>query len=380
MNSSAQIKSDVSVKNTPKKLISPRFSSTKSLQLKYIQPSQLPFIDEVKSKLQNGEYKYEDCCCPCGGKKDVIISEIDRYGLPLNSVLCLQCGTIRISPYLASDSLDNFYSEFYQRMYGRVTDLDSYFLKQKKYGEKILAVAQQFLKPGSCVYEVGCGAGGALKIFQDRGDRVIGCDYSAELIEAGRQRGVSNIYCGSFVDLEERLQGIKVDFIYLYKVFEHLSDPISFLEDCKNYLAPKGRILIVVPDISRIDSCPNPRGDLLQFFHIAHKFNFSFEGIKMLSNKVGFFASQITPKYDRKDWFTRPELWVEMTLEKKMTPKEKNNNYVDKIGKNMLHYLIKTEKLYSLNMCQGQLLYNSVYLPKRVWQRLKQLISFSILS
>ena len=75
-----------------------------------------------------------------------------------------------------------------------------------------------------------------------------------------------------------RTERPKADLIYLNHVFEHMNDPLGFLQDCRSRLADGGRIVIVVPDVSRIDSFTVPAGDLIQFLHIAHKYNFSFEG------------------------------------------------------------------------------------------------------
>ena len=217
-----------------KVLLSPRFSVEASDPVN-LQPSQLPLVAEVKSKLQSGAYRLESYVCPCGESTGVIISEVDRYGLPLTFVLCTSCGTIRIDPYLDTSSLENFYTHFYQQMYARATDVQSYFLRQKGYGEKVLDVTKQWLKPGSRVFEVGCGAGGALEVFQSRGYQVGGCDYSAELIAAGRHRGIENIYHGSLKDAQPELNGAKVDLIYLHHVFEHVNHPHVLLAEWRNH-------------------------------------------------------------------------------------------------------------------------------------------------
>ena len=93
-----------------KTLLSNRFGLGAQDVLPGLQPDQLKYIDEVKSKI-NKEFTLVPISCPCqksGAKNDVVISEIDRYGLPLQSVLCNDCGTVRIDPYLDRDSLSDF--------------------------------------------------------------------------------------------------------------------------------------------------------------------------------------------------------------------------------------------------------------------------------
>jgi hypothetical protein len=158
-------------------LFSPRFSVISSSGPTNLQPSQLSFITEVKSRLEGGAYKLESVRCPCGDgeETDVVISEVDRYGLPLPSVLCQVCGTLRIDPYLDKASLEDFYKRFYQQMYARATDIPSLVSRQRSYGGKIMTLAQGFLKPGSWIYEVGCGTSAALEVFQSEGYQVAGC-------------------------------------------------------------------------------------------------------------------------------------------------------------------------------------------------------------
>lgn len=343
----------------PKVLISSRFSVQASARPINLQPSQLPFVAEVKSRLQDGAYRLETSPCPCGEARGVVISEVDRYGLPLSFVLCTACGTVRIDPYLDSLSLEDFYTRSYQQMYARATDVNSYFLRQRSYGGKILAVAESYLKPRSWIYEVGCGAGGALDVFQSRGYQVAGCDYSAELIAAGRQRGVRNIYHGSLKDIQPQLDGAKADLIYLHHVFEHVNHPLDFLEECGNHLAPGGKIIIIVPDVSGIDSYAYPAGDLLQFLHIAHKYNFSFEGLRRLGGQGGYQVRMLTPDPKIQTPCSHiAELWVELFIDEVATGPERVSVIpaAGSQGNKMLQYLRKTEKLYSLGLCRGQLL------------------------
>jgi SAM-dependent methyltransferase len=342
----------------PKALISPRFSVDASSAPVNLQPSQLPFIAEVKSKLQDGDYKVETSPCVCGEAAGVVISEVDRYGLPLDFVLCTVCGTLRIDPYLDSPSLEDFYTRFYQQMYARATDVQSYFLRQKSYGRKVLAVTRPDLKPGSWVFEVGCGAGGALDVFQRQGYQVAGCDYSAELIAAGRKLGVQNIYHGSLKDIQPHLDGAKADLIYLNHVFEHVKHPLQSLDDCRHHLAPGGRIVIIVPDVSGIDRYPYPAGDLLQFLHIAHKYNFSFAGLRRLAGEGGYQVRRLTPDPKIQTPTSHsPELWLEFTFGENATRPgmESARPAEDAQGGKMLQYLRRTEKLYALGLCRGQL-------------------------
>lgn len=311
-----------------------------------IQEQQRPFIDAFLEKLRTGEYEVRHFRCPCGSdEEDVVISKRDRYGLPLTFVLCIGCGTIRIDPYLDEDSLTDFYVHLYQRMYRRIAHLDSEFRRQETYGRRVLDWARTWLEPGSCVYEYGSGGGGALKVFSDAGYEVAGMDYSQELLDYGRQRGVPNLYHGSMNALASR--GLpKADLIYLHHVLEHVGDPIQALAECRAHLKSNGRVVVIVPDVSRIDSFAYPAGDLLPFLHVAHKFNFSAEGLRRVVRRAGYRDTALRGAEDA------AEMWLEIV------PADAVSLYdgggATPTGRAVLDRLTRIERLHRLGLCRGQ--------------------------
>ncbi|MEJ7618252.1 MAG: methyltransferase domain-containing protein [Pyrinomonadaceae bacterium] len=178
------------------------------------------------------------------------------------------------------------------------------------------------------------------------------------MIEEGRQRGVQNIYPGSLAEIRKELVGARADLVYLHHVFEHIDDPLLFLKDCRGILAPRGKIVIVVPDVSKIDAYANPAGDLLQFLHIAHKYNFTFAGLQRLCQRVGYIAAKLFPAPElQTSWSVMPELWVQMTPHENHPTSITADGLVRaRAGARVLSYLRKTERLHKLGLCKGQLL------------------------
>ena len=171
-------------------LLSPRFDRKAGSAVR-LGGEQRALTVTVSGKLTDGSYRMLADPCPCGRPgTDVLLSEVDRYGLPLNTVLCSVCGTLRIDPYLDDASLADFYTRYYQQMYARADDRVAYFDKQQAYGQRILDSVKDWLPAGSFVFEIGCGAGGALDVLRRGGYQVGGCDYSRELIEYGCGRGL----------------------------------------------------------------------------------------------------------------------------------------------------------------------------------------------
>lgn len=316
--------------------------------------TQLQMLAEFKLRLERGEYRLVHQSCPCSAEhSSILVSEIDRYGLPLRSVLCLACGTVRIDPYLDSTSLESFYRELYQDLYGRAVEPASYFERQQAYGKKIRSVLfGNELPLDRKVLEIGCGGGGGLFEFQKSGFQVAGCDFSERLVTYGSQRGVRNLVVGGIAELRSKLPDTKFDFIFLHHVYEHVSEPIGLQRELCSVLAPAGRILIVVPDLSRIDQFPCPAGDALEFFHVAHKFNYSFCGLQAIANQAGFEAEQLHPPQKmRTVWSRSPELWARLVaVAQPIAPAVNSAN-----GQQLWDYLQRTERNFQLGLCRAQL-------------------------
>ncbi|HKP47722.1 MAG TPA: class I SAM-dependent methyltransferase [Pyrinomonadaceae bacterium] len=340
-----------------KQLISPRFKYDPSQVYTSASASQMESVAVVRQKLTNGEYRLRSYPCPCGAPiNDVMIAEVDRYGLPLTTVVCIACGTLRLEPYLDEVSLEDFYLHHYQQMYARAKDMRAYLANQHAYGRKILSLTHDSLAPGSWVFEVGCGAGGALKSFQEAGYRVAGCDYSARLVSEARQNGIEHAQHGTLDDLGKSLGDAKADLIYLHHVLEHLNDPFSFLLKCRQSLNAKGRVLVIVPDVSRIDSFPNPDGDLMVFLHLAHKFNFSFTGLQRLCERAGYSVNRLSPDAALKTANSdMPELWLEMRVQRDVVQTARSKLAEQSLGEEMRSYLVNTEQHYETRRRRAQL-------------------------
>lgn len=111
------------------------------------------------------------------------------------------------------------------------------------------------LKPGMRVLEIGCGEGGVLKAFINKGCEGVGVEldaprvvdakkFLAEDIEAGKLRFlVKDIYQ---VDVQEDLKG-SFDIIILKDVIEHIHGQEKMIGWMKNFLNPDGIVFFGFP-------------------------------------------------------------------------------------------------------------------------------------
>lgn len=151
---------------------------------------QVEMRDNVKGKLSSGIYKSEKVKCICGNETFETLSEKDRYGLPLNVVICKKCGLIMTNPRMTQESYNNFYDSEYRKLYGgQERPTEEFFYGQFAHGVRIVEyLMNNNVKNIKSVLEIGTGAGGILKAFKDRGCDVLGIDLGKEYIEFGKEK------------------------------------------------------------------------------------------------------------------------------------------------------------------------------------------------
>jgi len=137
-------------------------------------------------------------------------------------------------------------------------DRKRYFDIQVMNAEKYVIpfIEEKFpVKPGMRVLEIGCGEGGVLKAFINKGCKGLGVELDTPRIDdalkflpddvaAGRIRFVAkDIY---LVDIEKDFSG-RFDIIVLKDVIEHIHDQPKLIGWMKNFLNPGGIVFFGFP-------------------------------------------------------------------------------------------------------------------------------------
>lgn len=236
--------------------------------------------DALIGKLDQGIYRLEEVKCLCGMTEDVVISETDRYGLPLKTVICTYCGLLRTNPRLDAGSLDGFYANEYRDLYmgADYGDMDSYFLDMAARGREALDLIRKTapwvdLKKAD-VLEVGCSAGGVLFPFLEAGARVKGFDHDRRYLDYGNKREPAlNLLPGGVETLEK--EDCKYDIILINHVMEHLADPAGAASAARKRLKPGGLCYVSVPGLKNPAYYNSPVKSFLGSLHIGHLWHFS---------------------------------------------------------------------------------------------------------
>jgi len=111
------------------------------------------------------------------------------------------------------------------------------------------------IRPGMRVLEIGCGEGGVLKAFINKGCEGVGVELDAPRIELAKEYLPDDIAAGRLrfvakdiyqVDVKEDLNGL-FDIIVLKDVIEHIHDQAKLIGWMKNFLNPGGIVFFGFP-------------------------------------------------------------------------------------------------------------------------------------
>lgn len=245
----------------------------------------------VEEKLERGQYVLEEVLCPvCRGPNFELLSEKDRYGLPLAVVICKQCGLIQSNPRMDVASYAEFYNLEYRRLYGGTSGpTDGFFQHEVEKGQSIFQyIKENNLLPerGKLIVEVGCGAGGVLKVFKDAGYHVMGVDLGAEYVEYGRKQHGLDLFVGTFADM---VLDSAPDCVIYADVLEHILDPNSELALLKTKIHAKTLVFISMPSVKGlIQLNPTYRMDFLRLLQNAHVWHFTLRSLNNLMSVNGY--------------------------------------------------------------------------------------------
>jgi len=260
-------------------------------------------VEKFRNEIINGEIKQsEHEKCPlCSAAEGILIAEIDRLGIPCETVICKGCGLVFNNSFFPEAAQETVYKKFYGKINFNGLSPDESFLKRTSpdaYSWKRFAYIS--LQPGeglrniNTVFEVGCRDGCNLLPFHLAGKEVLGCDFDEDYLNAGRERGL-NLICGGTDSL--LASGRKADLIILSHVFEHFIGLDKEIEKIKNLLTGDGYIYVEVPGLfnwnrKRCDAAAEDgyrsTNDFLSYIQAVHNYHFDLEKISFFFGKAGF--------------------------------------------------------------------------------------------
>lgn len=241
------------------------------------------------NKIEKGIYTLRQNPCLCGGKSDTLLAKKDRYEIPIRTVLCNKCGLVRSDPYYTEETLAQFYTNEYRSLYtGSHASTEGFFLEQRIFGSDICNFLSKRVYSnnevtGKKIFEIGCGAGGILEAFREKGNEVFGCDYGSAYVEFGQRKGLTLVAGGATT-----LTPFGVaDVVILNHTLEHMTRPNEELEQIKKLLSPSGVLYIALPGIFYVHNTYRGRFET-GYLQNAHVWYFTLDTLNDFLARDGF--------------------------------------------------------------------------------------------
>ena len=227
--------------------------------------------------------------CPvCGERSNWPVAGVDRRLKRLRTVACDHCGTLYSNPMPTDEELSLYYSKYYRFDYQLATSKpkDRHLLKRAKEAEARTKNVADLMpaSAGERTLDFGCGSGEFVS-------RMLNAGFDAHGFEPGDTYGnYARKSLGDRVKIA-RWQSVhyekKFDLVTCFHVAEHLRDPLAAMRQIVEWLNPRGRAYIEVPDMIGVGM----KG--FGALHFAHVVGFNQHNLILAAAKVGLTPLRI---------------------------------------------------------------------------------------
>ncbi len=269
----------------------------------------------IKSAAGCGDFAlaHQHSACPvCLSVEGHVVSDRDRRGQPLTTLVCDGCGHVYNDPIPSSEELAAFYTRDYRVAYkGASRPRGRQIARNFGRVERFWRSWGGLMSDRKGVLDIGAGSGEFLFVAQSLGHEAQGIEPNVGYAAYCRDDLGLAVSTGALEDLEKN--DAVFDFIRLNHVLEHMRDPVEALERAARHLAPGGVIYIEVPDI--VAYAATKSGG--RIFHYGHISNFSPWTLRAAAGRAGLVEMSEPAEHLRNGcaaFFQKGEPWsIEQT-------------------------------------------------------------------
>lgn len=243
------------------------------------------------------------CCDLCGADDHQVVGGRDRFGAPLTTVVCLNCGLVFTNPMPTDEALAGYYREEYRVHYqGARAPRAKHLVRGKQRASGRLALIAPHLPPGARVLDIGAGAGEFVAAALAHGFSARGVEPSVDFSAFARRHFQVDVRQGEWQEIDPA-EG-QFDLVSMHHVLEHLAHPRAVFLHVRELLAEGGLFYVSVPNVLDPDRSPHGR------WHVGHVHNFGPGTLDALAARTGFVpvAGASTTRIYRKA--AVPEAWT----------------------------------------------------------------------
>jgi 2-polyprenyl-3-methyl-5-hydroxy-6-metoxy-1,4-benzoquinol methylase len=203
---------------------------------------------------------------------------------------CNVCGHIQITPLPTVDEDERYYKEIEShRRFIPKSEMDD-LLMMKKYeilGIKQVDLIKKILTKDKTILEIGSGYGWFVEKMRADGYLVEGIELNDEKCSLANKRAKIQLQNINILRDDISYNIGKFDAICMFQVFEHILNPVMFLQKIREFVKEGGVIIIEVPNFNAyIKRCSKEYNDF-QYLR-PHCSYFTPETLTMVLNMANF--------------------------------------------------------------------------------------------
>lgn len=203
--------------------------------------------------------------------------------------ICGGCGFVHQNPRPTVQELNAFY--LHSGYHAPITETRAAHLHFSRwyYTQKVNYSLEHSARRGGRVFDIGCGMGGVLKLFEEKGWKPYGIEPDRHLaqfaIDEFDLRGVTHGILDDGFRLEEA-----VDLVFSNHAFEHFADLNQVMRGVRQIIVPGGLLFTAVPTYMKNKSALSRR-----WMNSSHYSLFTHRSLNNLMARHGF--EEVTHTY-----------------------------------------------------------------------------------
>jgi len=239
--------------------------------------------------------------CPlCGGKKFEKLYAKVRHSNGSSIEKCLECGLIFQYPFMPPAEEKEFYEKQfpeYMKKRGAASETDpaAHFEVNKKEASRRLQYIKPCLSRAASALELGSSTGFFIDEIRPFVKNACGVEPGELYADYANSRGIK-----TYGSLDE-IAAEKFDLIFSFYVFEHMRNPVEFLNKLKDNIKEDGKVIFEVPNVDDILVSFYKTPEIMDFYwQLAHYFYYSAASLKNIFEKCGYKVIDIkhNQRYD----------------------------------------------------------------------------------
>ncbi len=223
-------------------------------------------------------------CILCGKSSLRTLRDSLRGGVKRNVLQCKSCSLTFLEPKKAN--LQAFYGTEYRGQYtpliGKVSNTEETFKIYTPHQAERIARLKPILKKNMRVLDIGASSGHFLAALKPYVKERVALEFNLSDAEFIRKKLGLKVYTTPIEETD--LPKGYFDLITVIQTFEHIDDPLHFLESLTPYLKPNGKVYIEVPNVDEA---------LLGTYHVEPYAAFSFKEVHVFYYSPKTFAAML---------------------------------------------------------------------------------------